>query len=178
VLAVAPAYMGDASLTNEDIEKLFFVFGTSRFATMLLFESRISAYLELALTLAMSAMAVGMLISFASTSIVSFAVAITFFGLATSIFYPVSFTLVTRNTHLVWCWLNRRANSGRICFRRLWLKQPYLAFFIAGAYSQEQLQYLEKVAIVFRNKALVYMQWINGRMTLKTRHRRTVLRHW
>jgi MFS family permease len=98
VLAVAPAYMGDASLTNEDIEKLFFVFGTSRFATMLLFESRISAYLELALTLAMSAMAVGMLISFASTSIVSFAVAITFFGLATSIFYPVSFTLVTRNT--------------------------------------------------------------------------------
>jgi hypothetical protein len=74
------------------------VFGISRLATLLLFVSSISAYLELALALAMSGMAVAMLISFASTSIVSFAVAITLFGLAISIFYPVSFTLVTRNT--------------------------------------------------------------------------------
>lgn len=88
VLAVYPAYMSDASVANEDIEMLFFVFGISRFATLLVFVPRILAYLEHELILAMSAMALGMLISFAFTSIVSFAVAITLFGLATSIFYP------------------------------------------------------------------------------------------
>jgi DHA1 family multidrug resistance protein-like MFS transporter/DHA1 family quinolone resistance protein-like MFS transporter len=39
-----------------------------------------------------------MLISFASTSFLSFAIALAMIGLATSIFYPVTFNLVTRNT--------------------------------------------------------------------------------
>jgi MFS family permease len=146
VLAVYPAYMSDASLTNEDIEMLFFVFGISRFATLMLFVPRISAYLELALALAMSAMAVGMLISFASTSIVSFAVAITLFGLATSIFYLVSFTLVTRNTPSGY--LGSKLGVYNTLFGVGWtagpiaagfasdafgLGSPYLAFFIAGS---------------------------------------------
>jgi MFS family permease len=146
VLAVYPAYMSDTSLTNEDIEMLFFVFGISRFATLLLFVPRISTYLELALTLAMSAMAVGMLISFASTSIVSFAVAITLFGLATSIFYPVSFTLVTRNTPAGQ--LGSKLGVYNTLFGVGWtagpiaagfasdafgLGSPYLAFFMAGS---------------------------------------------
>jgi MFS family permease len=146
VLAVYPAYMSDTSLTNEDIEMLFFVFGISRFATLLLLIPRISTYLELALALAMSAMAVGMLISFASTSIVSFAVAITLFGLATSIFYPVSFTLVTRNTPSGQ--LGSKLGVYNTLFGVGWtagpivagfasdafgLGSPYLAFFIAGS---------------------------------------------
>jgi MFS family permease len=145
VLAVYPAYMSDRSLTNEDIEMLFFVFGISRFATLLLFVPRISTYLELALALAMSAMAVGMLISFAPTSIVSFVVAITLFGLATSIFYPVSFTLVTRNTPSGQ--LGSKLGVYNTLFGVGWtagpitagfasdifgLGSPYLAFFIAG----------------------------------------------
>jgi MFS family permease len=146
VLAVYPAYMSDTSLTNEDIEMLFFVFGISRFATLLLLIPRISTYLELALALAMSAMAVGMLISFASTSIVSFAVAITLFGLATSIFYPISFTLVTRNTPSGQ--LGSKLGVYNTLFGVGWtagpivagfasdafgLGSPYLAFFIAGS---------------------------------------------
>jgi MFS family permease len=146
VLAVYPAYMSDTSLTNEDIEMLFFVFGISRFATLLLLIPRISTYLELALALAMSAMAVGMLISFASTSIVSFAVAITLFGLATSIFYPISFTLVTRNTPSGQ--IGSKLGVYNTLFGVGWtagpivagfasdafgLGSPYLAFFIAGS---------------------------------------------
>ena len=98
VLAVYPAYMSDASLTTEDIEMMFFFFGISRFATLLLIVARISRYNELALALAVSATAVGMIISFLSPSILSFAVSIALFGFSTSIFYPISFSLVTRNT--------------------------------------------------------------------------------
>jgi MFS family permease len=99
VLAVYPAYMSDASLTTEDIELMFFFFGISRFATLLLLlVTRISRYGELALALAVSTTAVGMIISFSSTSLLSFAVSIALFGLSTSIFYPVSFSLVTMDT--------------------------------------------------------------------------------
>jgi MFS family permease len=98
VLAVYPAYMRDASLTTEDIEMMFFFFGISRFATLLLLVARISRYNELALALAVSATAGGMIISFLSPSILSFAVSIALFGFSTSIFYPISFSLVTRNT--------------------------------------------------------------------------------
>ncbi|MDP8888685.1 MAG: MFS transporter, partial [Thermoproteota archaeon] len=62
VLAVYPAYMSDASLTTEDIEIMFFFFGISRFATLLLLlllVTRISKYGELALALAVSTTAVG-----------------------------------------------------------------------------------------------------------------------
>jgi DHA1 family multidrug resistance protein-like MFS transporter/DHA1 family quinolone resistance protein-like MFS transporter len=125
---------------------LFFVFGISRFATLLLFVPRISGYGELALALAVSIMAVGMLISFLSTSIVSFAVAITLFGLATSIFYTMAFGLVTRNTptgHL-----GSKLGVYNTLFGAGWTAgpiaagfasdafgsgSPYLAFFIAGS---------------------------------------------
>ncbi len=97
VLAIFPAYMREASLSNQDIEILFFVFGLSRFAT-LYFVQKISRFATLALALAVASTAVGMLISFASTSFLSFAIALAMIGLATSIFYPVTFNLVTRNT--------------------------------------------------------------------------------
>jgi MFS family permease len=98
VLAVYPAYMSDALLTTEDIEIMFFFFGVSRFATLLLLVTRISRYGELALALAVSTTAAGMIISFSSMSVLSFAVSIALFGLSTSIFYPVSFSLVTMDT--------------------------------------------------------------------------------
>jgi MFS family permease len=100
VLAVYPAYMSDASLTTEDIEIMFFFFGISRFATLLLLliVARISRHSELALVLAISTMAVGMIISFSSTSFVSFTVSVALFGISISIFYPVSFGLVTMDT--------------------------------------------------------------------------------
>jgi hypothetical protein len=81
VLAVYPAYMSDASLTNQDIELMFFVFGMSRFVTLLLLVTRISKYGVPALALAVLTTAVGMIISFSSRSILSFAASIALFGL-------------------------------------------------------------------------------------------------
>jgi DHA1 family multidrug resistance protein-like MFS transporter/DHA1 family quinolone resistance protein-like MFS transporter len=97
VLAVFPAYMSEASVTSQDIEILFFVFGIARFATLVMVP-KIAGHGLLALALAVVATAVAMFLSFAFTSILSFAVAIALVGLATSIFYPVTFSLVTRDT--------------------------------------------------------------------------------
>lgn len=97
VLAVMPAYMSEASLTSQDIEILFFIFGIARFATLMAIP-RIAVHGVLALALAVAATAVAMFLSFAFTSFLSFAIAIALVGLATSIFYPVTFSLVTRDT--------------------------------------------------------------------------------
>jgi MFS family permease len=97
VLAVLPAYMSEASLTSQDIEVLFFVFGIARFATLLMVP-KIVGHGVLALALAVAATALAMFLVFAFASILSFAVAVALVGLATSIFYPVTFSLVTRDT--------------------------------------------------------------------------------
>ena len=96
VLAVYPAYMREASLTDQDIEILFFVFGVSRFTT-LYFVQKIARYGTRALALAVAAAAIGMLISFMFSSMLSFAIALVLVGFATSIFYPVTFNIVTRD---------------------------------------------------------------------------------
>jgi predicted MFS family arabinose efflux permease len=96
VLAVYPAYMKEASLTDQEIEMLFFVFGLARFTT-LYFVQKIARHDTRALALAVMATAVGMLISFMFTSLLSFAIALVLVGLATSIYYPVTFNIVTRN---------------------------------------------------------------------------------
>jgi MFS family permease len=145
VLAVLPAYMNEASLTSQDIEVLYFMFGISRFAT-LMFVPRISRYGKVALGLAVLATAIAMLLAFAFTSFLSFAIALGLVGLATSIFYPVTFSMVTRDVP-----------SGRVgaklgvynaLFGTGWTAgpilaglssdafgsaSPYFAFFIAGS---------------------------------------------
>ena len=144
VLAVLPAYMSDASLTSQDIEILFFVFGMSRFATLMLVP-RIAGYGVPALALAVSATAIAMLLSFAFTSMLSFAVAIALVGLATSIFYPITFSLVTRDTPSGQ--IGAKLGLYNTLFGTGWTAgpmmaglssdafgsgSPYFAFFIAG----------------------------------------------
>ena len=144
VLAVLPAYMSDASLTSQDIEILFFVFGMSRFATLMLVP-RIARYGVPALALAVSATAIAMLLSFAFTSMLSFAVAIALVGLATSIFYPITFSLVTRDTPSGQ--IGAKLGLYNTLFGTGWTAgpmmaglssdafgsgSPYFAFFIAG----------------------------------------------
>ena len=144
VLAVLPAYMSDASLTSQDIEILFFVFGMSRFATLMLVP-RIAGYGVLALALAVSATAIAMLLSFAFTSMLSFAVGIALVGLATSIFYPITFSLVTRDTPSGQ--IGAKLGLYNTLFGTGWTAgpmmaglssdafgsgSPYFAFFIAG----------------------------------------------
>lgn len=145
VLTVYPAYMREASLTDQDIETLFFVFGLSRFAT-LYFVGRLARYGTIALAMAVAATAVGMLISFAFASLLTFAVALMLFGLATSIFYPVTLNIVTRNMPAEK--MGERLGVYEALFGVGWTigpiavglssdafgsSSPYLAFFIIGS---------------------------------------------
>jgi MFS family permease len=133
VLAVYPAYMSDASLTNQDVELMFFVFGMSRFVTLLLLVTRISKYGVPALTLAVLTTVAGMIISFLSRSILSFAASIALFGLSTSIFYPVSFRLVTMNTpsgHL-----GSKLGVYNTLFGAGWMAGPIAAGFASDVFG-------------------------------------------
>jgi MFS family permease len=145
VLTVYPAYMREASLTDQDIETLFFVFGLSRFAT-LYFVGRLARYGTIALAMAVAATALGMLISFAFASLLTFAVALMLFGLATSIFYPVTLNIVTRNMPAEK--MGERLGVYEALFGVGWTigpiavglssdafgsSSPYLAFFIIGS---------------------------------------------
>lgn len=96
LIAIYPAYMKAASITDQNIELLFFVFGIARFAT-LPFVHRIAGRGRAALAAAVAVMAAGMAISFAFASVWSFAAALVLAGIATSIFYPVTFNFVTKN---------------------------------------------------------------------------------
>jgi MFS family permease len=145
VLTVYPAYMREASLTDQDIETLFFVFGLSRFAT-LYFVGRLARYGTIALAMAVATTALGMLISFAFASLLTFAVALMLFGLATSIFYPVTLNIVTRNMPAEK--MGERLGVYEALFGVGWTigpiavglssdafgsSSPYLAFFIIGS---------------------------------------------
>lgn len=166
-----PAYMSDASPTNQEFELMLLVFGISHFVTLVLLVTRMSKYGESALALAVLTTAVGRIISVSSRSILSFAASIAVFGLSSSVFYPVSVRLVTMNTpsgHLVQNWesttllfwrgVDDRADSGRICIRRVSLRQPLSCVVYHRKHIlYQRLQYLEKAAIIFRHKVLVWM---------------------
>lgn len=96
LIAIYPAYMKAASITDQNIELLFFLFGMARFAT-LPFVHRIANRGRAALVAAVAVMAAGMAISFAFASVWSFAAALVLAGVATSIFYPVTFNFVTKD---------------------------------------------------------------------------------
>lgn len=143
-LAIYPAYMKTASITDQNIELLFFIFGLARFGT-LFFVQKVSRSGNAALALAAALTAAGMFLSYAFASLLSFAVALVLIGIGVSIFYPVTFNAVTRNVPA------ERMGSRLGIFEALfgvgWTagpiivgvssdafgpSSPYLAFFIVG----------------------------------------------
>ena len=156
ILSVYPAYMGESSLSNQDIEYLFFVFGMSRFAT-LFFVPRISRYSTLALSLAVGATAIGMLISYMSSSVLSFAASLVLMGAATSVFYPVTFSMVTKNTPP--SQMGQKLGAYEAMFGMGWAigplavgfssdsfgsSSPYLALFMIGSALAGSLAFLKR----------------------------------
>ena len=144
-LAIYPAYMNAASVSDQDIEILFFAFGAARFAVLPLVQ-KIAKHGRAAMALAVIVTAAGMIISFGFSSILSFAIALMLLGIGTSIFYPVTFSLVTRDAPLEK--MGTRLGIYGALFGSGWTagpvavgissdafgpESPYLAFFIIGA---------------------------------------------
>jgi MFS family permease len=133
VLAVNPAYMSDASLSNQGIELMFFVCGISLFVTLLLLVTRISKYGVPALAKAVLTTAAGTIISFSLRSLLWFAASIALSCISTSIFYPVSFRLVTMNTpsgHL-----GSKLGFYNTLFGAGWMAGPIAAGFASDTFG-------------------------------------------
>ena len=156
VLSVYPAYMEESSLSSQHIEYLFFIFGIARFAT-LFFVSRVSKYGTLILALAVAATAAGMLVAYSFDSILSFAVSLVLIGAATSIFYPVTFNMVTKNTPP--SQMGQKLGAYEAMFGIGWAigplavgfssesfgsSTPYLAFFIIGSILAVSLTFVKR----------------------------------
>ncbi|MEM2140287.1 MFS transporter [Nitrososphaera sp.] len=144
-LAIIPAYMKDAAISDQNIEIIFFAFGAARFAFLPLVQ-KIAPHGRMALAMAVMMTAAGMAISFAFSSVLSFAVALMLIGVGTSIFYPVTFNLVTRDAPVEK--MGSRLGIYGALFGAGWTagpiavglssdafgpSSPYLAFFIIGA---------------------------------------------
>src|SRR5574341_37233 len=144
-LAIYPAYMKDASVSDQNIEILFFAFGAARFAVLPLVQ-KIARHGRAALAMAVIVTATGMAISFAFSSILSFAIALMLLGIGTSIFYPITFNLVTKDAPVEK--MGSRLGIYGALFGSGWTAgpvavglssdafgpgSPYLAFFIIGA---------------------------------------------
>lgn len=163
VLAVYPAYMRAASMTTQEIEILFFIFGVARFGSLFFVHrlaspekvraAQVDSYSHTTmrhgttiLALAVSLAAVGMLISFLYTTMISFGIALVLVGIATSIFYPMTLNIVTSEVPAE----KMGATLGRYeaIFGAGWTvgpiavglssdafgaSSPYLGFFVIGA---------------------------------------------
>jgi len=132
VLSVLPAYMNEASLTSQDIELMFFMFGVARFATLMIVPS-MSGHKMISLALAVSATSIAMLLAFAFTSFVSFAVSIALVGFATSIFYPVTFGIVTKDTPAGK--IGAKLGVYNVLFGTGWTTGPIVAGFSSDAFG-------------------------------------------
>jgi MFS family permease len=144
-LAIYPAYMKDAAVSDQNIEILFFAFGAARFAFLPLVP-KIARHGSLALAMAVIVTGVGMGISFAFSSVFSFAIALMLIGIGTSIFYPVTFNLVTKDAPvekmgsrlgIYGALFGAGSTAGPITVGlssdAFGPGSPYLAFFIIGA---------------------------------------------
>lgn len=144
-LAIIPAYMKDVSISDQNIEIIFFAFGAARFAFLPLVQ-KIAPHGTMALAMAATVTATGMGIAFAFSSVVSFAIALMLIGIGTSIFYPVTFNLVTRDAPMQK--VGSKLGIYGALFGAGWTagpitvglssdvfgpSSPYLAFFIIGA---------------------------------------------
>ncbi len=96
-LTIYPAFMNDRSISESNIELLFFVFGISRLVTLVFvgplarrtFHSLIATVLSIAL---------GMLIVFYSFTIEMFTIAMLVMGFGFTIYFPLTFEIIMRKT--------------------------------------------------------------------------------
>ena len=146
ILTIFPAFLSDRSMSITDIELLFFIFGISRVATLASI-SKLAKRTSLTLISATLAIALGLVISYVSESMLEFAISLLLMGFGFSIFFPLTLEIILSKT--------RKEISGTIIgayettFGIGWaigpivagtISQfhgsgtPYLVFFVAGIF--------------------------------------------
>jgi MFS family permease len=96
-LAIIPVYMSERSISESNIELLFFVFGISRFASLLASNLLMKKFYT-SLLLVISSISAGMLILFYSHSVMEFSIAVLVLGFGFSAYFPLTFEIILRKT--------------------------------------------------------------------------------
>ncbi|HEU5220680.1 MAG TPA: MFS transporter [Candidatus Nitrosotalea sp.] len=96
-LAILPAFMNERSISESNIELLFFVFGISRLVSLLTSNFLMKKFLTSILLVIMSISA-GMLMLYYSHSVLEFSVAVLMLGFGFSVYFPLTFEIIMRKT--------------------------------------------------------------------------------
>ncbi len=96
-LAILPAYMSEKSISESNIELLFFVFGISRLVSLLASNFLMKKFLT-SLLLVILSISSGMLMIFYSHSMLEFSIAVLILGFGFSVYFPLTFEIIMRKT--------------------------------------------------------------------------------
>jgi MFS family permease len=94
-LAIIPAFMSERSISESNIELLFFVFGISRLASLFASNYLMKKFLVSILLVVLS-ISSGMLMLFYSHSMVEFSIAVLMLGFGFSVYFPLTFEIIMR----------------------------------------------------------------------------------
>jgi DHA1 family multidrug resistance protein-like MFS transporter/DHA1 family quinolone resistance protein-like MFS transporter len=94
-LAIIPAFMSERSISESNIELLFFVFGISRLASLFASNYLMKKFLVSILLVVLS-ISSGMLMLFYSHSMIEFSIAVLMLGFGFSVYFPLTFEIIMR----------------------------------------------------------------------------------
>ncbi|MFB5630998.1 MAG: MFS transporter [Nitrosopumilaceae archaeon] len=161
-LTIYPAFMNDRSISESNIELLFFIFGISRLAT-LAFVGPLEKRTFHSLIATMLSIAIGMLIVFYSSTFEMFTIAMLVMGFGFTIYFPLTFEIIMRKAQKKFSggligayeatfgigWAAGPLFAG-IVSEIFYKDTPYLGFFIIGII-------VTGIIILKRNK--LQIQW-------------------
>jgi len=96
-LAILPAFMNERSISESNIELLFFVFGISRLVSLLTSSFLMKKFLT-SILLVIISISAGMLMLYYSHSVLEFSVAVLILGFGFSVYFPLTFEIIMRKT--------------------------------------------------------------------------------
>jgi len=133
-LTIYPAFMNDRSISESNIELLFFIFGISRLAT-LAFVGPLQRRTFHSLIATILSIAAGMLVVFYSFTFEMFTIAMLIMGFGFTIYFPLTFEIIMRKSQ-------KKFSGGLIgayeaTFGIGWAAGPLFAGIVAEAFGKD-----------------------------------------
>jgi len=133
-LTIYPAFMNDRSISESNIELLFFIFGISRLAT-LAFVGPLQRRTFHSLIATILSIAAGMLVVFYSSTFEMFTIAMLIMGFGFTIYFPLTFEIIMRKSQ-------KKFSGGLIgayeaTFGIGWASGPLFAGIVADAFGKD-----------------------------------------
>lgn len=96
-LTILPAYMNERTISESNIELLFFVFGISRLVSLLSSGFLMKKFFASVLLVILS-ISIGMILLYYSNSMIEFGLAVLVLGFGFSVYFPLTFEIIMRKT--------------------------------------------------------------------------------